>query len=87
MQKYEEYRNISQRSLWLIIAAFTVAVLAWGMFIHMMVPDVERHWDFGVLPQSPSESKYSTIIPPVSPSAADIPIQLERARVEGRALP
>jgi hypothetical protein len=84
MQKYEEYRNISQRSLWLIIAAFTVAVLAWGMFIHMMVPDVERQWDFGVLPQSPSESKFSTLVPPTN---ADVPIQLERARVEGRALP
>jgi hypothetical protein len=82
MQKYEEYRNISQGRLWLIILAFTLCVLAWGMFIHMMVPETPRHWDFGTLPQPPSESKYSTVAPPTN---SDVPIQLERpAGVQGR---
>jgi hypothetical protein len=83
MQKYEEYRNISQRSLWLIVVVFTILVLGWGMLIHMMVPEAERHWDFGVQPQSPSESKYSTVAPPIDPN---VPIQLERPRPAGGAV-
>jgi hypothetical protein len=82
MQKYEEYRNISQGSLWLIILAFTIAVLAWGMAIHMMIAETPRHWDFGVQPQSPSESKYSSATPPTD---ANVPIQLERPKPAGGA--
>jgi hypothetical protein len=79
--QYEEYRNISQGKLWVIIAVGMVLILAWGMAIHMMIPETPRHWNFNTYPESPSESKYSISQP--RRNEPNVPIQLQRARKQG----
>ncbi len=62
--EYEEYKPIPQVWSWLAIILLAVLTAAWGMITHMAVPDVVRHWDFDVLPDTPASSPYATLPPP-----------------------
>jgi hypothetical protein len=47
------------------------------------VPDVARHWDFDVLPDTPGISPYSTLLPPeVSPVPPQIDLPEESIRIK-----
>jgi DNA-binding transcriptional LysR family regulator len=74
--QYEEYKPVRQVWTWLLVLFLTAATLGWAMVTHMAVPNVPRHWDFDVLPDTPAESPYSTVPPP---STRTRPTQMERA--------
>ena len=60
---------------WLIIVLFSAAIIGWGVLNYVLIRDEPRHWDFGVLPSTPSESIYSTA-PTPAPSSVP-PQQIE----------
>ena len=77
--EYEEYKPVRQIWTWLIIILLAVITMGWGMVTHMAVPEVARHWDFDVLPDTPASSPYATQPPPrVSP----VPPQIELPPVD-----
>ena len=45
---------------WLVVAGICLALLAWGWLIYRLVPDRSRAWDYGVFPDAPGDSVYST---------------------------
>ena len=69
MNTHEEHKEISQALSWVLLVLMTAAIVAWCMFIMMMVADRPREWDFGALPDVPAQSAYSTRpgIPPFDP--------------------
>ena len=76
--EYEEFKPVRQIWTWLIVVFLTVITLGWAMVTHMAVPDVPRHWDFDVLPDTPAASAYSTVPPPrirVAPPQIELPPQ------------
>jgi hypothetical protein len=70
----EEYEPAKPFWGWIIVIVLSVLTLSWGMITHMAVPDVERHWDFGSVPDAPGESAFSTVPPPRAP---EVPLQIE----------
>jgi len=60
MKEYEESREMSPGLSWAIIVMLCVLILAWGFVNWALVKDQPRKWDFGALPDAPSESIYST---------------------------
>ncbi len=84
LHEYEEYKPISALRSWLAILLLAIVTVGWGMVAHMTIPDVERHWDFDVLPDTPGSSPYATLVPPnVSP----VPPQIEPRRNHVEGLP
>ena len=74
--EYEEFTIISPVWSWVLLIVFSLLIMAWGMFIEMMVGmEQPRTWDFGVLPDTPAESVYSTV---AAPSDVNVPLQIER---------
>jgi hypothetical protein len=45
---------------WVIVVLVAALVVGWGLASFLFIPDVQRRWHFGVLPDTPSESVYST---------------------------
>ena len=74
-KEYEEQTLISTLASWAILIIFPVIILTWGMFVEMLVDTQPAHWDFGVLPDTPSVSQYSTALPP---SDVNVPYQIKR---------
>jgi hypothetical protein len=74
-KEYEELTLISSFWSWVILILFTALILSWGMFVEMMVGVSPPQWDFGVLPDAPSQSAYSTSLPP---SDVNVPYQIHR---------
>ena len=75
-KEYEEFTVISTFWSWVLLIAFSALIMCWGMFVEMMAgEDQPRHWDFGVLPDVPSQSVYSTVAPP---NDANVPLQIQR---------
>ena len=74
-KEYEELTIISSFWSWVILIVFCAIIMGWGMFVEMMVGVAAPHWDFGVLPDTPSQSVYSTALPP---SDVNIPYQIHR---------
>ncbi|MGE5295662.1 MAG: hypothetical protein ACM3VT_12605 [Solirubrobacterales bacterium] len=75
--QYEAYKPVRQIWTWLTIILMAVVTLSWGMATHMLLRDVPRQWDFGVLPDTPGKSIYATLLPPPS---KDVPPQIELPR-------
>jgi hypothetical protein len=73
-KEYEEFFQISAFWSWVILIAFCALIMSWGMFVEMMVKTQPPHWDFGQLPDTPSESIYSTLQPPAD---VNIPYQMQ----------
>jgi hypothetical protein len=61
--RYIEYKVLSRSWGWVIIILITISLLAFGMWVMMIVPDAPRQWSYGTLPQTPAESAYSTLMP------------------------
>jgi hypothetical protein len=74
LHQYEELKPVRQVWGWLAIILLTLLTAAWGMVTHMAVPDVVRHWDFDVLPDTPASSPYATLPPP---EVRPVPPQIE----------
>ncbi len=73
-KEYEESFQISKLSSWIFLILFCSIILGWGMFVEMMVMTEEPHWDFGQLPDTPGESIYSTLLPPLD---VNVPYQIQ----------
>ena len=74
-KEYEEETIISSFWSWVILIAFCAVIMGWGMFVEMIVEAGPPHWDFGVLPDTPSQSAYSTALPPPD---VNVPYQIHR---------
>jgi hypothetical protein len=82
--QYEEYKPVHWLWAWLAVILLAILTASWGMITHMAVPDIARHWDFGVLPDTPGISPYSTLPPPeVSPVPPQIDLPAEGIRING----
>jgi hypothetical protein len=83
--QYEEFKPVRQIWTWLIVLVLAALTLGWAMVTHMAVPDVERHWDFDVLPDTPGISPYSTQpspeVGPVPPQV-DLPIEISNLKTQ-----
>lgn len=64
---YAEDHELSTGWGWLIIIAFSAAIMGYGWLVYSIIPDGPRSWDFGQLPDTPAESIYSTEEPGASP--------------------
>jgi hypothetical protein len=72
--EYEEYKPARWIWAWLAVILLAILTGTWGMITHMAVPDVARHWDFDVLPDTPGSSPYAALPPP---NVAPIPPQID----------
>jgi len=81
--QYEQYKPMRQVWSWLAIVLLAILTGTWGMITHMAVPDVARHWDFDVLPDTPGISPYSVRPPPkISSVPPQIDLPEERIRIK-----
>jgi hypothetical protein len=74
-KEYEEQTIISSVTSWVILIVFPIIILSWGMFVEMIVMVGPSYWDFGVLPDTPAQSQYSTAFPPPD---INVPYQIHR---------
>jgi hypothetical protein len=74
MFEFEEYKKIRQIYGWLIIIALSLLLISWCMIAHMLIPETERQWDFGVIDDTPASSKYSTV---PTPEDKNVPLQIK----------
>lgn len=49
----------------MILIGFALFVFVFGMSVHHRIPETEPEWNFEVLPDTPGESVYSTMPPPM----------------------
>jgi len=73
---YEELTYVSPFWSWVFLIVFSAIILGWGMFVEKMVTTAPAQWDFGVLPDTPGQSVYSTVLPPTA--EVNIPYQMQR---------
>ena len=74
MKEYEENREISSIWSWALVVICCAFILAWGGMNYALVKDGPREWNFGTLPDAPSQSVYST---EQAPEKAIAPRQVE----------
>jgi hypothetical protein len=60
---FEEYKPISSLRSWLIIIGLCVLLVGSGLFVHLVVPDTPRTWDYGAMETIPGASVYSSMSP------------------------
>lgn len=60
---YEEEKNVSQRAGWILLILLSIALLGYGMWLMLTIPDAPRQWNYGALPDIPAQSAYSTMEP------------------------
>jgi hypothetical protein len=68
-EMFEQYQEAPYWRGWLFIVFFSLAILGWGMALHLVIPDGPRQWDFGAVPSTPAESVYSSALPSASQRA------------------
>ena len=66
---YEEEQELPSPWEWVIVVAFSAAIMGFGWLVYLLVPDAPRQWDFGQLPDTPAEYIYSTDEPDLSRKA------------------
>ena len=54
---------------WAVVIGLCVAIILWGLLHYALIRDRVRAWDFGALPDVPSESVYSSAKPPAGQPA------------------
>jgi hypothetical protein len=59
VESHETEEAMSVRG-WAIVILVAALVALWGLLNFAVVKDLPRTWHFGVLPDAPSESVYST---------------------------
>ncbi len=55
----------------MILAALSALLVGWGLLNYRMIPERQREFDYGVLPDTPAQSEYSTGRPPAPEVAPD----------------
>ncbi len=60
MKEYEENREIGSTWSWILMMLLCAFILTWGFAIYALVKDGPREWNYGTLPDAPSQSIYST---------------------------
>lgn len=77
---FEEYHTVSNPLAWAILIGLSLLLVTTGIFVHRMVPDPPREWDYGAMETIPGESVYASLTPDpgqVSPAETDkIPKQI-----------
>lgn len=63
---YEESREIHPVLGWALLVLISLMVMGFATWLHMLFKDHPRQWNFGAAPSAPSESIYSTVMPPRS---------------------
>jgi hypothetical protein len=63
MDEYEHGGGGGERSGWRIVLLICAALLGWGAIQYAAVRDAPRRWDFGALPDAPSQSAFSASQP------------------------
>lgn len=58
--RYEEKQQLPSPWEWVLLVAFSAAIMGFGWLVYLLVQDAPRRWDFGQLPDAPAESVYST---------------------------
>lgn len=66
---YDEYKELPQFWGWAILVLFAAAIVSYGMWLMLTVPEAPRYWDHGERRDTPAESIYSTYGP--SPVATE----------------
>ncbi len=66
---YDEYKELPQVWGWVILVLFAAAIVSYGMWLMLTVPEAPRYWDHGERRDTPAESIYSTYEP--SPVATE----------------
>ncbi|HBA87280.1 MAG TPA: hypothetical protein DCZ75_04610 [Geobacter sp.] len=61
--RYDEKQELPSPWEWVILVAFSAAIMGFGWLVYLVVQDGPRRWDFGQLPDAPAESVYSTEVP------------------------
>ena len=83
MVEAEEYRKIGPVRAWLILFLLAALVVGYGVLNYELVRERPRAWDFGALPQTPSESPYTSVSPPAqTPAPRQMP-RLPEATTQG----
>lgn len=59
----EEFRKIKPWRFWAILIAVAISTIGWGLLNYVFIQDISRGWDYGTLPDAPSESIYSSSRP------------------------
>ena len=75
---------------WLAVTGLTLLVASWGLAIYLLVPDNPPAWEYGVLPDVPGSSIYSTAAAPPPPTTGRqiaLPPETLPARTKGPAAP
>lgn len=75
MEKYEEFKIISQGWGWFLLIFLSGILIGWGMLLMCVIQDRPRQWHFGAKPQIPAESVYSTSR---AAQEANVPRQIEQ---------
>lgn len=73
--KHEEFLTMSHKAGWAFILSFSALIICWCMTIMVIVGQREREFDYSILPDTPSESEYSTAIVPLS---LEVPKQVQQ---------
>ncbi|MFA5515022.1 MAG: hypothetical protein WDA20_01925 [Desulfuromonadales bacterium] len=60
-EKYDEYKILPQFWGWVILLAWSASLILWAMWIHAVIPEADRYWDYGQTAFTPAESIYSTV--------------------------
>lgn len=72
--QYEQFKPFSQRLTWFLLILAGCILAGWGVLVYSVIPSGPRYWDFDVYTDTPSESVFSTSVPP---SSAVVPPQIE----------
>jgi hypothetical protein len=72
---------------WIVLIVLCSAIVAWGLVAYFTIRDRPRAWDFGVLPDAPGESVYSTQKAPDQLGASTQVAPLPEARPKERTQP
>ncbi len=60
MEHNEENLPAGPWLAWVLLILLTMSILAYGLVMHLTIPDPPRQWDFGTLPDTPAQSVFST---------------------------
>ena len=60
MKEYEEKHELGSIWSWALVVILCAVIIAWGFTIHALVRGAPRQWDYGTLPDAPSQSVYSS---------------------------
>jgi hypothetical protein len=71
MVEEEESREMTPLRAWIFVVVLSALLVGWGLLNYKMIPERHREFDYGVLPDTPAQSEYSTGRPPAPAVAPD----------------